>query len=105
MKIGQTPEPQVGSIPAAAAKRPGQDDAATVAKTAAVTPNAGASVSVSKLSRTLEASSRGESSDIDFSKVETIRAQIDDGTYKVDAEAIADKMLSNAQEMLSPKRN
>jgi negative regulator of flagellin synthesis FlgM len=33
-----------------------------------------------------------------------MREAIANGTYKVDAEAIADKLLANAQEMLSRNR-
>ena len=35
------------------------------------------------------------------SKVKAVRAAIEKGTFSVDAEAIADKMLSNAQEILA----
>ena len=34
-------------------------------------------------------------------KVEAMKAAIADGSFKVNAEAIADKMLANAAEMLS----
>ena len=33
-------------------------------------------------------------------KVTAVRASIEDGTYTVNAEAIADKLLSNAQDLL-----
>ncbi len=103
MKIGQSPESSPG-VNAPATKRPGQEmEAATQAKTAASTPAAGASVSVSALARTMEASRRGDLADIDQTKVDEVKAAIADGTYKVDAEAIADKLLANAQEMLQPK--
>lgn len=103
MKIGPSPE-QSPAVNAPAAKRPGPDlEPAAQAKTAAAQPAAGASVSVSVLGRTLEASRRADVSDIDQAKVDEIKAAISDGSYKVDAEAIADKMLANAQEMLQPK--
>ncbi|WP_326541668.1 flagellar biosynthesis anti-sigma factor FlgM [Pseudorhodoferax sp.] len=104
MKIGQTPEPGPGVNPPA--KRPGPEtEAAAQAKAAAVrTPAAsGASVSVSTLGRTLEATRRADAGDIDQAKVDEIKAAIADGSYQINPEAIADKMLANAQEMLQPK--
>ncbi|KQP13757.1 hypothetical protein ASF43_17880 [Pseudorhodoferax sp. Leaf267] len=89
---------------APAAKRPGPElEAAAQAKSAAAKPAAGPSVSVSTLSRTLETSRRADFGDIDQVKVDEIKAAIASGTYKVDAEAIADRMLANAEEMLQPK--
>lgn len=41
-----------------------------------------------------------ETSDIDMEKVDRISKQIADGTFTVNPEAIADKMLANAQELL-----
>lgn len=45
------------------------------------------------------------SADFDANKVKAVRAAIEKGTFKVDADAIADKLLSNAQEIIahSPK--
>ena len=105
MKIGQSSEQTPGAL-APATKRPGPElEAAAQAKTAAVKPAAGASVSMSALGKTMEASRRSDQGDIDQVKVDEIKAAIADGSYKVDAEAIADKMLANAQEMLQPKRS
>ena len=103
MKIGQSPEPASGA-PAPAAKRPGPEaEAAAQAKTAALQPAPAASVSVSTLARTLEQSRRTEQGDVDQAKVDAVRASIEDGSYVVDAGAIADKMLADAQDMLQPR--
>ncbi len=39
-------------------------------------------------------------SGIDAAKVAAVRAAIDNGTFQVNAQSVADKLLSNAQEML-----
>lgn len=68
------------------------------------TPSAGVAVTVSSMARSLEAGSTGETPDVDTAKVNAVRASIANGTYVVNAEAIADKLLSNAQEMLTRSR-
>jgi negative regulator of flagellin synthesis FlgM len=105
MKIGQTPE-----LPASAGvpdnKKVVQDKEATpagVAREGVRATTNGASVSVSV--RSLEQSNKGVSADFDEKKVAELRAAIANGTFKVDAEAIADKLLANASEMLSVSRN
>jgi negative regulator of flagellin synthesis FlgM len=52
----------------------------------------------------METSNRGEAPDVDMAKVNAVRSAIADGTYVVNPEAIADKLLSNAQEMLTRSR-
>jgi negative regulator of flagellin synthesis FlgM len=63
--------------------------------------SAGVSVTVSTQARGLEEAKRSSHTDIDTHKVATVKAAIADGTYTVNAEAIADKLLSNAQDVLS----
>jgi negative regulator of flagellin synthesis FlgM len=60
---------------------------------------------VSTLARTLAASRSDETADVDTEQVDSVRAAIQNGTYKVNPEAIADKLLANAQEMLNRTRN
>ncbi len=105
MKIGQPTDNPVqnhtGTPPPSA--KPAPTASATAAASAA--PNArsaGVAVTVSTLARGLEKTGRGESSaDIDTQKVAAVRSAIQQGTYVVNPEAIADKLLSNAQEMLN----
>jgi negative regulator of flagellin synthesis FlgM len=52
------------------------------------------------LARGLEKAARSDGADIDTQKVASVKLAIQDGTYVVNPEAIADKLLSNAQEML-----
>ena len=107
MKIGQ---PSDNSIPSgtstqSAATKAAQSPTTTAIATAAKgTPLAGVAVTVSTLARSLESANRGQSADIDLKKVEAVKFAIQQGTYKIDADAIADKMLSNAQEMLGRTR-
>ena len=62
----------------------------------------GVSVSMSATVRALEAFPA--SGEIDMVKVAAMREAIASGTFCVDAGAIADKLLSNAQEFLSRTR-
>lgn len=63
----------------------------------------GVPVSVSASARVLDAVTPGTG--IDAAKVAAMRAAIADGTFSVNAGAIADKLLSNAQEFLSHSRS
>ena len=62
--------------------------------------NSGVSVVITSASRTLAKDSINLSSEFDSKKVEAMKAAIQDGSFTVNPEAIADKLLSNAQEML-----
>lgn len=108
MKIGTPPElPGVSTqtglaakqarSPAAAAEDAAQraGNQATSASTAAAS-----SVTVSSAAQTLGAGMRS-AADFDSNKVKAVRSAIEKGTFKVNAEAVADKMLANAAEILS----
>lgn len=62
--------------------------------------SSGVAVTVSSLARGLEKSGRASTAEVDAQKVATVKASMQDGTYVVNPEAIADKLLSNAKEML-----
>ncbi len=49
-------------------------------------------------------STQGSNADVDTAKVESVKSAIANGSFKVNAEAIADKLLSNASEMLMASR-
>lgn len=107
MKIGQTPDNsiQVQLGNAAGAQKAGQNananaSAAASSGAAQSTRSAGVAVTVSTLARGLEKSGRNEGADVDTQKVASVRAAIENGSYVVNPGAIADKLLTNAQEML-----
>jgi negative regulator of flagellin synthesis FlgM len=104
MKIGQPSDNSIPVQSGASAATPKATQGASAAATAAAsqgTRAAGVAVTVSNLARGLEKSSRGSTADIDVQKVATVKAAIQGGTFTVNPEAIADKLLSNAQEMLN----
>ena len=103
MKIGQSSD---NPVPASSTAQPvspksGQSASSTAnAAAAKSTQSAGVAVTVSTLARSLGAAKSGETADVDMEKVNAVRSAIRQGTYKVNPEAIADKLLGNAQEML-----
>ena len=64
---------------------------------------AGVPVTVSNSARSLDANSK-TSGDIDMAKVNAIRAAIANGTFKVNASVVADKMLVDASALLGAGR-
>lgn len=107
MKVGQPADlPKVSTPPAAAASgaaAPAKKEAAATA--ASTASSSGVAVTVSTAVRNLAQANRGEAADIDTEKVNAVRQAIEDGTYVVNPEVIADKLLSNAQEMLNRTQN
>ena len=105
MKIGTSPE--VAAVPVGADK-PAASGTATATTAAAATTVAGskkapeASAKI-ELSSTATALLAGVSDDgsFDVQKVGRITQAITDGKFTVNAEAIADKLIANAQEVLS----
>ena len=107
MKIGQKPElPSAVAQAAGPAKPPARSGAAAAGATgqgAAVANAAGAPVSFSSAALGLEPAARS-TSDFDVDRVNAMRAAIANGTFQFSAQAVADKMLATAYEMLSPAR-
>ena len=107
MKVeSSSPDSHIGSVaggPQKSAEKPSAGPEAAGAASAAAKPQAAAGVTVT-LSPTATQAMSGASSGNDVfnaDKVEAMKSAIADGSFKVNAEAIADKMLSNAAEMLS----
>ena len=99
MKVDSSPDSYIGSV----AGGP-QKTTAPAAASAANKPQAGVTVTLS--SSTTEARSVSGGSEVfNAGKVESMKQAIASGTFQINAEAIADKMLSNAAEMLGGARS
>jgi negative regulator of flagellin synthesis FlgM len=72
----------------------------TAAGAAAMDSESSSMVELSSTASTLLSAAAGNS-DFDAEKVQRISKAISEGTYKVDPEAIADKLIANAQEVLA----
>lgn len=102
MKIGNNPDIANALSQAAAVKQQAKAAAPAPAAEAAAQGTARAAAGVPV---TLSATARGVESargaaDFDAGKVKAIKTAIDKGTFRVNAEAVADKLLANAQETL-----
>ena len=109
MKVeSSSPDSYIGSVAGgpqkAAEQRPTAGaEAAAAAGPAAKPATPGVTVSLSaSTTQAISGASGGEV--FNSEKVEAMKAAIADGSFQVNAEAIADKMLSNAAEMLSGSR-
>ena len=102
MKIGNPAEKPVAVTPGHAAAVEAPTTAAATPANAAATPTApdpSAKVQLSSTASTLLSS--GASAEFDADKVARISQAIGDGTFKINPEVIADKLISNAQELLT----
>lgn len=102
MKIGQATDYSVASkLPTASSPSDSAKlDHETRALAAATPSAAGVAVTVSKEARAMKQVHRSDAPEIDMAKVNAVRTAIEQGTYVVNPAAIADKLLTNAQEML-----
>ncbi len=97
MKINNLPEKPAGA--ATGAGKPADRLAAAQRNEAA--GEAGVTVSLSATSQTISASVARSGGDVfNAQKVEAIKSAIENGTFTINSEAIADKLLSNARDML-----
>ena len=99
MKIGHpadkpAPLPAASSTPAAA-----NGAAPAVASAIPATADASAKIELSTTAATLLAG--GASPEFDAEKVDRISKAIDSGTFTINPEAIADKLIANAHEVLA----
>jgi negative regulator of flagellin synthesis FlgM len=99
MKIGPIDSKPVTAVPAAGERKAATGQAAV--KGAAATPEPSAHVALSPAASLLVKAADDPS--FDAAKVERIAAAIRDGKYQINAEAIADKLIVNAEELLGRK--
>ena len=102
MKIGHSAEkPAPPAAPAAVAATDGSTTSAVAAGTTAIPSKADASATI-ELSNTASTLLTGATTaEFDAEKVARISKAIEDGSFKINPEAIADKLISNAQELLT----
>lgn len=99
MKINNLPDKPAGA--ATGAGKPADRLAAPAAQRSEAPNEAGVTVSLSATSQTISASVARAGTDVfNAKKVEAMKTAIENGTFTVNSEAIADKLLSNAREML-----
>ncbi len=106
MKIGNSPD---SGAPAKAEQRPAArkpESTATTdaARPAAAAPAPSAQVAISSAAK-LAASAGGDDGSFDAAKVDRISKAISEGKFTNNANAIADKLVANAQELLSARAN
>ena len=102
MKIGHPADkPAPPAAPAAVAATSGSTSAAVAVGSGAIPAKADASATI-ELSNTASALLTGDATaEFDAEKVARISKSIEDGSFKINPEAIADKLIANAQEVLS----
>ena len=106
MKIGHhhaeqpAPAPAASSTPATAnGQAPAA--AATAAAASAIPADADASAKIELSNTASTLLSSASSPEFDAAKVDRISKAIDKGTFKINPEAIADKLIANAHEVLA----
>ena len=101
MKIGPLDSQPVITTPAAPAERRGV--AAPAPSTAEPSARVALSTAATQLTEASSTSASAADPAFDTAKVERISQAIRDGKFKVNPEAIADKLIGNAQELLQRK--
>lgn len=111
MKLDLMSEIQTGAPPAGAVKpaerpaTPATGAGRSVGKSQGTGSSTGSGVTVTLSPQSQNLSVQGPGTDtFDSGKVEAMKSAIANGSFQINAEAIADKLLSNASEMLSASR-
>ena len=103
MKVNHLSDKPSGAITGAGKPVDRSSTSATGKSTAtAPTGEAGVTVSLSPVTQNLASGVSRPSTDVfNAQKVQAVRQAIENGTFSINAEAVADKLLSNARDMLS----
>lgn len=101
MKIGNPLDKATGA--GGSARAEGASTSGTAGKTTSLDGGVSSSAKVT-LSSAATGLMTGAEGDFDANKVSQVKQSIDNGTYKVNPEVIADKLISNAKDLLQPKR-
>ncbi len=96
MKIGN---PSDKAVSGASAKTEATPSTKTTGKTGSLDGGVSESAKVT-LSNAASTLLSGADPTFDANKVSQVKQSIDDGSYKVDPEAIADKLIANSRELL-----
>jgi negative regulator of flagellin synthesis FlgM len=101
MKIGNNAADKAVNGASTATRTESAVNATNTGKTGSLEggPEASAKVTLSGAANGL--STAGVEGSFDSAKVDRIKKAIEDGSYKVNADAIADKLIANAKELLS----
>ncbi len=107
MKIGHPADKPATAAPAATAghSAPAANAAAPAAASTAIPAKADASAKIQLSSAASTLLTGSATPEFDAEKVARISKAIDGGSFKINPEAIADKLISNAQELLSKTRS
>jgi negative regulator of flagellin synthesis FlgM len=107
MKIGNSPDGSASPLKAEqrpAARKPEASVTTDTVRQAAPAPAPSAQVAISSTAQ-IAASAGADDGSFDAAKVARISQAISEGKFTVNANAIADKLVANAQELLSARAN
>ena len=100
MKIGHSAD-KPAPINGAGSSSPAQEAAKAQQPAAAIPTTADPSTTIALSSAATTLLDNESGADFDAEKVARISKAIDDGTYKINAEVIADKLIGNAKDLLT----
>ncbi len=104
MKVGNPLDKAVGGLSPTKGVGEGSGSASRTEGKSSAAASDSTTVKISSAASSLLSSSvSAANAEFDAGKVEKVKQAIDDGTYQVDHGAIADKLIANAQEVLSKK--